>query len=249
MKKNQVIAKVNGEEICESEVNYLLEVMGPEQAQQFKSEESRTRLKDELVHQRLLYFGAMDKGIDEDEEFQAAFESAKRQFVQQYALRKLLNTAEVDESDVKIYYEANKDKFKPVYFFNADHILVDSEEEAKNIKKELDQGADFADLARQHSTCNSKDIGGSLGDFKSGQMVDEFDKALVEMEEDSISDPVKTEFGYHIIRLNKKEMVQGTDYDSVKDFISQQFLLLKQQEVYANKIRDLEKEFDVERYY
>lgn len=245
---NKLIAKVNNEEITEADFNRLLTLMG-EQGTQFRTEKEKDRLRDELVHQKLLYFSAVDKGIEDDDDFKKAFEQTKRQFIQQYALTKMLNDVTVEEEDIKEYYEAHKDRLVAVHQFDADHILVDSLEEADDIKEQLDQGADFAELAQQKSSCPSKERGGNLGAFQSGQMVPEFENALLDMEEGEISEPVKSQFGYHVIKLNEKNKIQDTDYESVKPQLSQQFLMLKQQEKYANEMRNLEKVYPVERYY
>lgn len=246
--ENKVIAKVNGEEILEEDFQRLLSLMG-EQGAQFRTDKDKDRLRDELVHQKLLYFSAVDQGIEEDDEFQVAFEQIKRQFIQQYALTKMLNDVKVDEDDLKEYYEAHKDRLVATYQFDADHILVDSLEKADEAKEKLSQGEDFADLAKEISSCPSKERGGNLGKFQSGQMVPEFENALIEMEVGQISEPVKSQFGYHVIRLNEKNKIQDTDFESVKQQLGQQFLMLKQQERYANEMKKLEKVYPVERFY
>ena len=82
---------------------------------------------------------------------------------------------------------------------HASHILVSSLDAAKDLKQQLDEGADFAQLARQHSSCPSKNSGGDLGVFGRGQMVPPFEAAAFSIEPGAISDPVQTQFGYHLI--------------------------------------------------
>lgn len=87
----------------------------------------------------------------------------------------------------------------------ARHILVKTEIEAKNLKQEIEQGADFAELARQHSKCPSGREGGSLGEFRKGQMVPEFDRVVFgNLPVGQVSDPVKTQFGFHLIEVQKR---------------------------------------------
>lgn len=88
---------------------------------------------------------------------------------------------------------------------NASHILVKTEEEAKQIKEKINQGKSFEDLAKQHSLCPSKKKGGNLGWFSNGQMVKEFEKATLKLKKNQISEPVKTQFGWHIIKLNDRK--------------------------------------------
>ena len=122
------------------------------------------------------------------------------------------------EQDAKAYYEANKDSFK-VDEVTASHILVKEESLAKEILAKLKAGGNFEDLAKQYSIDTSnKDNGGSLGTFGRGQMVAEFEDAAFALKPGEISDVVKTEFGYHIIKVTDKN--QGTKtYDEVKDSI------------------------------
>ncbi len=86
---------------------------------------------------------------------------------------------------------------------NASHILVKTEEEAKAIKAELDSGKSFEDLAKLKSMCPSKKQGGNLGWFTHGMMVKEFEKSAFSMKKGQVSQPVKTQFGYHIIKVNE----------------------------------------------
>jgi peptidyl-prolyl cis-trans isomerase C len=87
----------------------------------------------------------------------------------------------------------------------ARHILVDTEEQALELKKQIDDGADFADLARQHSNCPSGKGGGDLGEFKPGAMVPEFDRVVFsDLPVGQVSEPVKTQFGYHLLEVQKR---------------------------------------------
>lgn len=107
----------------------------------------------------------------------------------------------VTDEEIKQYYEDNKDQFAKR---DASHILVEDEKTAKEIKEKLDNGEDFAKLAKEYSkdTANAEN-GGNLGTFSKGQMVKEFEDAAFKLKEGEISEPVKTQFGYHIIKLNK----------------------------------------------
>ncbi|HEC25465.1 MAG TPA: peptidylprolyl isomerase [bacterium] len=83
----------------------------------------------------------------------------------------------------------------------ARHILVNSEEKCMEIKKKIEDGSDFAQMAKEYSTCPSGRQGGDLGEFNPGQMVREFDKAVFEGEVGKLTGPVKTQFGYHLIEV------------------------------------------------
>ncbi|MDO5037238.1 MAG: peptidylprolyl isomerase [Tissierellia bacterium] len=122
---------------------------------------------------------------------------------------------EPSEEEIKAYYEKNKETFKQA---TASHILVEDEKTAKEIKKLLDDGGDFATLAAEHSKDESnKDDGGSLGTFSPGDMVPAFDEAVFSMKEGEISDPIQTEFGYHLIKLDKIQTELEGQEEAVKE--------------------------------
>ncbi|HLS52495.1 MAG TPA: peptidylprolyl isomerase, partial [Tissierellaceae bacterium] len=128
----------------------------------------------------------------------------------------------------------------------ASHILVDTMEEAQKVMEEINNGLTFEEAAGKYSTCPSKENGGDLGQFSRGQMVPEFEEEAFKMEEDSISEPVKTQFGYHIINLKEKDAGGLNSFDEVKNQIHENLLRLKQQEKYLNKIDQLKNEYKVE---
>jgi len=87
---------------------------------------------------------------------------------------------------------------------SARHILVKSEDECNKLKQEIESGTDFAEAARQHSQCPSGKVGGSLGEFRPGQMVPEFDEVVFKEEVGKVLGPVKTQFGYHLIEITER---------------------------------------------
>lgn len=245
-KKDEIVAEVDEVAIHRSDVEALRQLLA-NQGQTFEGQDGFNRLRDELIHQELLYRDALDRNYDKDPEFVLRLEESKRQLLQQYALQKLFSEVSVKEEDLRQYYQAHKDRLKSYYTFNCDHILVDHREQAEELKQRLDQGEIFEDLAKKYSQCPSKANGGNLGDFPSGTMVKEFEEALMTLEEGEISQPVKTNFGYHIIRLNRKTKHTADDFDAVKEQLGKEFTLLKQQEHYVNRLNEIEKKHQVTR--
>ena len=139
------------------------------------------------------------------------------------------------ETDAKKYYEENLDNYK-VDEVTASHILVGDEDTAKEVLAKLKAGEKFEDLAKEYGTDATKDKGGSLGTFGRGEMVKEFEDAAFALKPGEISDVVKTQFGYHIIKVTDKN--QGTKtYDEVKDSIEQTLVSQKAEESFL-KLRD-----------
>ena len=87
---------------------------------------------------------------------------------------------------------------------SARHILVSSEEKCKELKIQIEKGADFTEIAKEHSKCPSGKEGGTLGEFEPGQMVEEFDKVVFSAEVGKVHGPVKTDFGYHLIEITSR---------------------------------------------
>ena len=160
----------------------------------------------------------------------------------------MLASVKVNDEDVKKYYEDNLDKFRQGETVNADHILVESEEKALEILAKIESGeVSFGDAAKEYSSCPSGQRGGNLGDFGRGQMVPEFDTAVFELEVGEITKaPVKTQFGYHLIKLNSKSESGVMPYEEIAPQLSEMVLNEKRREAYERKINQLKILYPVE---
>lgn len=132
--------------------------------------------------------------------------------------------AEPTDQEIQAAYDKLFADAKPTTEYSAAHILVDTEEKAKEIKAQLDGGADFGTLAEQNSTGPSGPNKGDLGWFSADQMVKPFADAVAAMEKGQISDPVQTEFGWHVIKLNDTRMREAPKLEDVRDQIAQMVL-------------------------
>lgn len=244
---NKILAVVEGREITEQDLQLLLQSLGQQQAMQFNSEEGKERLLEELINQELFYLDAKDRNLDEEAEFKIELEKAKDSLLKQYSMRALLSDADVTEEEVVEYYNSNKDMFKQGDQAKAKHILVDDEEKANEIAKEIKDGLDFEEAAKKYSTCPSKEKGGDLGYFTKGKMVPEFEAVAFNMNVGEISDPVKTQFGYHIIKLEDIKAEKQLLLDEVKEQLKQQLVGMKQNELYLNKTNELKGKYSVDK--
>lgn len=155
----------------------------------------------------------------------------------------LKDDIKISEEDIAKYYEENKANFTEEEQVKASHILVEKEDLAKEIKKKLEDGEDFAKLAKEYSTDEgTKENGGDLGFFGKGKMVEPFDKAAFTLPIGEVSEPIKSEFGYHIILVNEKKEAKTTSLEENKENIKQMLIDAKLPEAfntwYAEKVTE-----------
>lgn len=242
--ENKVLAIVDGREIKQSDVFSLMQSLG-QRAVQFSTPQGQRQLLSEIIAQELLYSEALENGFEKEEGFVVVLEQMKKSLLMQYAANKLMSSVSVDDEEVRAYFEANKAMFSQPKTVAASHILVDTEKEAMKILDEINNGLEFSDAARQYSRCPSKDSGGALGEFSQGKMVPEFEQAAFSMEVGEISQPVQTQFGYHIIKVDKINEAKESSFEDVKDEVKNQCLFSKQQKIYLEKQEELKEKYSV----
>ncbi|MGE0210401.1 MAG: peptidylprolyl isomerase [Parvibaculaceae bacterium] len=238
--ENKVLARVNGHEITTKEVELAADDVLP----QLKDLPPRLRfpfLVEYLVERHLLAQLAVKEGMTDNEEYKR-----RLAFYQAKALRDAYFAAKlkpmVTEDRVKATYDEQAAKVPPEERARAQHILVATEKEAQDIKARLEKGEKFEELAKQYSLDGSKDYGGDLGYFTAGEMVPEFSKAVFALKEGEVSQPVKTEFGWHIIKLEDRRAGGPQPYDQVKEPI--RMVLLRK--AVQDKLLELRKEAKIE---
>lgn len=240
-----VLAKVGDIEITRDQMMGVLRNIPQEHMASVQGEEGRKRLLDEMIAGELLSLDAYQKKWDQEPEFLAIVEEAKHGLLQRYAINKLFAGIEIEEQAVQTYYEQHRDQFKQPEQAKAKHILVATEEQAEAIKQEIEAGKDFAEAAKQYSTCPSKDRGGDLGAFSRGQMVKEFEEAAFAAKAGELVGPIKTQFGYHLIQLEEIIPAAITALDQAAHTIKNQLIQERQQEVYFAMVDELKKEYPV----
>lgn len=245
--ENKVYAVVGSKEISQRDVDEFLQNIGPQNAMQFQGEDGTKRIVDELVNHELMYLEGISQKFDEDEVYKNEVEKMKQNLLKQYSIQKLLTQVNISEEEVKEFYENNKQFVSEPAKAKASHILVEDEVKAKEIIQSIKDGADFENQAKEFSTCPSGANGGDLGEFPAGSMVPEFEKAAFEMNAGDISEePVKTQFGYHIIKLVDKQDARIPEYEEIKDQLYNQALGAKQEQLYFKTVDELKSKYPVE---
>jgi len=245
MDNNKVLATVGGREVTEQDFTLLLNSLDPQRAMQFNSEEGKKQLMQELVSQELFYLDAVKNGLDKNETYIQEARRMQDNILKQFAIHNLLKDIKVTEEDLLNYYNEHKDMFKESESVKASHILIDDEAKAEEIAKEINDGLSFEEAASKYSSCPSNAQGGDLGFFTAGRMVPEFEAAAFDMKVGEVSAPVKTQFGYHIIKVTDRKEASVKSFDEVKGQLSQQLMAMKQQETYLNRVDELKKEYEV----
>ncbi len=243
--ENKVFAVVDGREITQNDVYELMRSMG-QNAMQFQSEAGQKQLVDEIITQELLYSDAIKNGFDKEEEFTNALTQMTKSLLKQYAMGKLLEPVSATDEEAKEYYDTHTSQFKTEETAKASHILVSTLEEAEKVATEIKGGLDFEEAARKYSNCPSANQGGDLGEFTRGRMVPEFEAATFAMNVGEVSEPVQTQFGYHIIKLVDLKEESTSDFETVKGTAKEQCVLAKRQAAYIAKRQELEQAFSVE---
>jgi foldase protein PrsA len=165
-------------------------------------------------------------------------------------IEKLLESRiEITEEELKKYFDENKDSFAKTKQVKASHILVEDEATAKEVKAKLDKGEDFAELAKEYSTDTaSAESGGDLGFFGEGSMVAEFEEAAFSMGIDEISAPVKSEFGYHIIKVTDKQEAAEANFEDSKEEIKDILFDEKIATEYPTWLEEKKEEYKIKNY-
>ncbi|MEW6354483.1 MAG: peptidylprolyl isomerase [Pseudomonadota bacterium] len=175
---------------------------------------------EEVISREVIYQDAVNQGLDKKPEVLAEIENLKRNILANAAIRHYLNTHELSDAAMKKEYDTNIGKMSSKEY-KAKHVLVKTEQEAKDIITQLDKGGDFAAIAKEKSvdTASGKE-GGDLGWFDAGQMVKPFADAAAAMDKGKYSKtPVQTQFGWHVILLEDTREIKPPEFENVKDSV------------------------------
>lgn len=219
--KKDVLAVVDGEVITLPEFNGRIAKM----PQHFQAliEKDKKKFLDDLIMQKLLYKEAVKEGYAKRAETKELIEEANKKIIIAALIsEKVEGSLTPSEEQLLAYYDENKGQFVMPERWHAAHILVATPEEAVEVRQALDSGADFAKLAKERSKDSTASNGGDVGYFSKGQLVPEFEEACFKLEPGAVSEPVKTQFGYHIIKLIDKQDAGVQEFAKVRNIIGKE---------------------------
>jgi peptidyl-prolyl cis-trans isomerase C len=230
-----VVARVNGAPIHQSDLTLAEEDVG-NNLPPMPGEAKRDYLISYLTDVMLAAKAAEDKKVSDGDTFKRRLSFIRNKLLMEQFLQSEGKTAVTDAALHKVYDDAVK-QMAQEQEVRARHILVETEDEAKAVQKQVKDGTDFAELAKQKSKDPGASEGGDLGYFGKEQMVPEFANAAFKLEKGQVSDPVKSQFGWHIIKVEDRRQKQLPEFDKVKDQI-ETFVVRKAQSDVVAKLRE-----------
>lgn len=245
---DKVLALVDGEEIKESDRTKIIERYPKEKRIYLEAtDQGKDQLLDQMVAFKLMSRYAKTLGIDKREEYVRKIKELQEQILTQIAMTELFSDITVTDEEISDAYEANKNAFEEKESIAVKHILLENEEELLALKSDIEKGKiTFEAAASEHSICPSKEREGSLGIVHKGMMVEEFENVAFSLPINEISSAVKTQYGYHIIKVEEKFPGCTHELDEVKDQLKSQIQSQKQQVLYEKKQNELKKIYNVE---
>ena len=247
----KILARVDGQEITEEDVDKFLQSMGPQGMMMYGNEEGRKLILDELISMRLFALDGAKAKLDETPEFKRAMAEFRMRMLAQAAMHELVKDIEPTEDDARKFYDEHQEQFMQPERVHARHILlsddVTSADTMAKVQADLKAGVSFDEIAKAVSTCPSAPQGGDLGEFQRGQMVPDFEAAAFALAEPGdVSEPVKTQFGWHIIKLERRIPAAPVPFEQVRPQIMQQLENEKISELLQGKAEELRKAYMVE---
>lgn len=238
-----ILASFGGQNITLGEFNQAWEQV-PED---YKLQLDKSTMLDQMISEKLLIQEAKNMGLEKDNDVLEQIEKMTEQILVQVLLqREILDKVDVNDEEVSEYYEQNKGSFtekEQVHLYN---ILLESEEEAQDILEQLKAGGDFSEIAKEKSTGPSAAKGGDLGYLTKGTIIPEIEEVVFALEVEELSEVVKTDFGFHILKITEKKPETVKTLEEVKEDIIQTLLPAKQKEAFENLLERLKSKVEIE---
>ena len=238
-----ILASFNGQTITLGEFDQLWE----EVPEEYKLQLDKSMLLDQLISEKLLMQEAKNMGLEEDNVVLEQIKKMTEQILVQVLIeREILDKVNINDQEVSEYYEQNKESFtekEQVYLYN---ILLETEEEAQDILEQLKAGGDFSEIAKEKSTGPSAAQGGDLGYLTKGTIIPEIEEVVFALEVEELSEVVKSDYGFHILKITEKKPETVRTLEEVKEEIIQTLLPAKQKEAFDNLLEELKGKAEIE---
>lgn len=244
MNNQEVLAVVGGDAITNADLDIFLQGVPQEQRRYASNPQFREQFLEQLISYRSLAKYAEELKLDETEEFQRVLANAKKELLAQMAISFIMKDVAVTEEEMKEFYDEHPHHFQKGATVHAKHILVADEADCIRLLEMIKTGEKtFEDAAKESSTCPSGQKGGDLGAFGRGQMVKEFEDAAFAAELHEVVGPVKTQFGYHLIKVEEKQEASVIPYEEVRFQIEKNLVQQKQNRLYSDKAAELKAKY------
>lgn len=227
--EDKVVATINGLPITDADIKIADSEIGADMGT-MPPMQKRMSLLEFLIDNQLFAEAADGEKLAQGADYETRLKYLKRRALRELYFEKVIK-AQVSDADAHKIYDDQVKLMKPEEEVSARHILVETEDKAKELKEKIKAGGDFIALAKENSKDpGSKEDGGNLGYFGHGQMVEQFEAVVFKLPKGEVSDPVKTQFGWHLIKIEDKRFKPPPAFDIVKDRIIQSQLLQKAQQ-------------------
>ncbi len=249
----EVLATVGDHKITRRMLDHIIATIPEANRVPFLTPDGRRKILDEVVTFTLFAEAAKAEGIDKEPAVKTRLDYAQTEYLaREYFRRKLEKTPLVAEEDLRAFYKEHTDEFKPPEEIKARHILVGSEAEAKKLLEKLEDGADFAELAKKHSIDPAAEEGGRLrapgGNewLPKGSFEKSFEHVLFKIPKGELGGPVKSQFGWHILKVDDRRQPAVPSYVQVRSAIKNRLEERKRNELHEKTAEELKKTIPVE---
>ncbi|MCU4137930.1 MAG: Peptidyl-prolyl isomerase [Thermodesulfobacteria bacterium] len=263
--QKKVLAEVGPYKLYKEDVEDLIK----KDTQIQKILESKPELRDEIVkilvnrwvNLSLLALAGKKEGLDKDPEVKKELMEIEKSILAKKYFEKKAKKLNIKEREIKEYYKKNKERYKEPEGVHVKHILIyipkDADkatekkalEKAKQIRAQILKGAKFEELAKIYSDdAGSKKKGGDLGIIKKGQTIPEFEKVIFKLKPGEISRPIRSSYGYHIVKVEEKIPEKILPFEEVKDLVKKDYLQTKQEELMTRILQKLYQEYQPKIY-
>lgn len=238
-----ILATFSGQTITLEEFNQSWE----EVPEDYKLQLDKSMILDQMISEKLLIQEAKNMGLEEDNDVLEQIKKITEQILVQGLIeREILDKINVNDVEVLVYYEQNKDSFTEKEQFHLYNILLETEEEAQDVLEQLKAGKDFSEIAIEKSTGPSAAQGGDLGYLSRGSIIPEIEDVVFALELGKLSEIIKTDFGFHILKITEKKPETVKALEEVKEDIIQTLLPDKQKDAFENLLEELKDKAEIE---